>query len=368
MIKRLLAVVVLVAAVAGLYFFWQAYKVQQPNDPQTKAADQPNVNVAPARDVSTTIFVPYWFVADGAVDGDYDRSVYFGITSTRSGINKFDQGYLNISDYNELFPTGEKLLAVRTLNSDLNLAILEDPNTQESIISGAIETAQENGFSGVVLDFELSGLSGFFNEEVPGQINDFVTKFSQNVKQNNLYFAVTIYGDVFYRKRPFDVGTLANHVDEVMIMAYDFSKSKGEPGPNFPLNGREKYGYDLKAMLQDFLAVAPAEKLSVIFGMYGYDWTVDEKKRPIKPAEALSDNEIRKNYLDICDQKSCVVLKDELSQETEINFVDSRNVAPSGFVQNHIVWFEDLESARTKQQYLRSQGIGNFAYWAYGYF
>lgn len=165
---------------------------------------------------------------------------------------------------------------------------------------------------------------------------------------------MTIYGDTFYRKRPYDIKSIGSSLDELMIMAYDFSKSYGEPGPNFPHEGQEQYGYDLKTMIEDFANLVPREKLTVIFGMYGYDWTVDDKERPLKQAQALSFNEIKKKYPENC--SNCTTSRDELAQETKIVAGD------------HVIWFEDSTSAQKKQEYLKSQGIGNFAYWAYGYF
>ncbi len=316
-----------------------------------KKVAQPVTTFSPVK--KTTILVPYWSLGENTPpQTKYGRSVYFGVTPAESGLDREEPGYRNISEYNQIFSTGQRLLAVRMTNSDLNLKILADKAAQERIISDTIKTALENNFSGVVLDLELFSL---FDEKVPKQINSFILDFSRASKQDNLYFAQTIYGDVFYRHRLYDLESIGRQVDEIMVMAYDFSKSRGEPGPNFPLEGREKYGYDMKMMIQDFLTVVPREKLSVIFGMYGYDWTVDDKKRPIKPAESLSDNKISSDYLDNCSE-NCKVFRDNLSRETQIN------------TKEHVVWFEDLKSVQAKQKFLQSQGIGSFAYWAFGYF
>lgn len=335
------------------------YKFSQPTSqmaPKVVIINRPTPKNQPSAEIkSITIFVPYWSLQENTANqSKYDRSVYFGITPTENGINKQEPGYNNLSKYNQLWQSGQKLLAVHMTNSDLNRSILADKDGKKKIITETVEVAKENNFSGIVLDLELFSL---FNSQLPEQINSFISDFSRALKQNDLYFVQTLYGDTFYRHRPYDVRSIAEQVDEIMIMAYDFSKSKGEPGPNFPLEGKEKYGYDIKAMIGDFLTVVPREKLSVIFGMYGYDWTVDNKKRPVKPAEALTNNQIQQKYLDKCDGEKCTITKDKLSEETKIESLD-----------NHIVWFENLKSTQVKQNYLQSQGIGSFAYWAFGYF
>jgi spore germination protein YaaH len=50
-----------------------------------------------------------------------------------------------------------------------------------------------------------------------------------------------------------------------------------------------------------------------------------------------------------------------VSAETVIHYTDDTG-------QKHIVWFEDMQSVNTKEQFLRKKGIGNFAFWANSYF
>ncbi len=351
---RVLLVLLILLGGLTFFIFTPVEKKQQlPQDTQSKLTSNPSPTFSTVK--KTTIFVPYWSLdKESSAKGEYDRSVYFGVVPNDDGLIRGEPGFQNIAKYNELFPRGERLLALRMTDSDLALHILADKTAQEKVISETVKTVLDNHFSGVVLDLELFSL---FDQQVPREINSFVSDFSSASKQNKLYFASAIYGDVFYRHRPYDVKAIGQQVDEIMIMAYDFSKSSGEPGPNFPLEGQARYGYDLGAMIRDFLALVQSEKLSVIFGMYGYDWTVDEQKRPIKPAAVLTDSQIRQKYLLGCGDKNCKVSEDKFSSETKIESGD-----------NHIVWFEDPKSAQVKQKYLQREGIGSFAYWAFGYF
>jgi spore germination protein YaaH len=182
-----------------------------------------------------------------------------------------------------------------------------------------------------------------------------------------------IYGDFQYRNRPYDLKILGKIADKILLMAYDFHKSGGEPGPNFPFDSGSQhspslrarpsninYGYDFKTMISDVLSVVPKEKIEVVFGMYGYDWTLNEQGTPLKGAKALSLNEIRAL---ISNDKFQIVNQSQItnSKEKSIDYTDSEG-------QKHIVWYEDEESADIKIKYLQGQGISQVSFWALSYF
>src|SRR3989344_3054659 len=231
-------------------------------------------------------------------------------------------------------------------NDEINSNILKNKEKQKILIDETVEIINEFGFAGLVLDLETSDI---LNVDITGQINIFVQQFYSVMKLNYRKFHVAIYGDNFYRGRLFDLPFISRNSDGIMIMAYDFHKSRGEPGPNFPFESGAKYQYNFQKMISDFLDVVPKEKISVIFGMFGYDWLVDEKKRPIRQAEALSYNEIKQKFLERCEFKDCVIKRDSLSKESEVNYVvsakapDEQNIYR---IDYHIVWFEDKESVK----------------------
>ncbi len=347
--------------------------------PTVKSAEKTNIR-------SSSIFIPYWSLEENNLDvSEFDRLLYFGISPTFAGINRQEEGYLNLEKFISQIPSGkEKFLVLRMIDDDSNFAILENEKNQQKIIEEAINIVKQYGFDGLALDLEISYS---LNNEIINQISNFVQKFYSATKQNYRKFLLTLYGDTFYRKRPYDVGFLAENSDEILIMAYDFHKSRGEPGPNFPLNSVRQYSYSFKAMLNDFEKIVSRKKITVVFGMFGYDWTVDEQKRPIKPAEALSLNEIKKKFIGVttfkpiaskvvepnssCSRENCVVRRDSLSKESEINYIISADQPDEQGIYRidyHIVWFEDEESVKIKSSYLQENGIKSVAYWAYGYF
>lgn len=316
---------------------------------------------------SRSIFVPYWSLGERPVAvNTYDKIYYFGITVGSDSRVAKEAGFQKLDTFVSDIPQGKQTyLVLRMTDSETNSTILEKSDSWPELAKETIDIAKKYKFSGLALDLESSNIldSGMIDK-----INRFVELFSSESKKENLSFSFILYGDVFYRKRPFDVSRISDLSDELLVMAYDFHKSYGEPGPNFPLDGRASYGYDLKKMTEDFLKIVPPEKLTVIFGMYGYDWSVDEKKRPLKPARALTLNEIRTSFIDKCEWKECIVKQDDVSSEMEVNYVESVKSEDKYVMNFHIVWSEDEESAKRKTEYLNSKGIGSVAYWAYGYF
>jgi spore germination protein YaaH len=297
-------------------------------------------------EINKSIFIPYWSLNSSSSLNSYDRLIYFGISGTVEGIDKSDSGYLNLQKFIALSPDqSQKYLTVRMLNTQENIKILNQKNSMDKIIEESIDVAIQNGFQGIVLDLEIGVL---FGDEIINKVSDFSNNFYRELIEKNLKYSIAIYGDLFYRGRPYDLSVLAKNSDEIMIMAYDFHKSIGEPGPNFPLNGKENYGYDMTVLIDDFLTYLEPDKLSIIFGMYGYEWIVDDKDRPIKSAQSLSLNQIRTKHSNDCNGERC-------------EFVDSEG-------RRHIIWHENEESVSEKIEYLKNRGIGNFAYWATGYF
>lgn len=324
----------------------------------------PTVTIAPTSlnvsVIKKMLFVPYWTIGSGKIDiTDYDQLVYFGITANANGIDTGENGYKNMQSFiNAIDNKKITLLGVRLLNADINTKILSDSALQDIIISQSITEAKKNNFNGIVLDFEISAI-GF--DELTAKISNFEKKYAQQVKQNNLHFYATAYGDTFNRLRPFDMKTIGDASDGIIIMAYDFHKANGNAGPNFPLHATADDGYDLTTMIEDFSQKIPFQKIIVTFGMYGYDWQIDDQKRSTGQAAALSTSKIHQKFLNKCLFINCKILPDTLSTETEITYTDTNN-------HNHIVWFEDLNSVEKKITFLKTKNIASFGYWAYSYF
>ncbi len=362
--KKLGLLLLILVSVGFLALFSFKFVKEKVRKDLNQPVSYPSVTIAPTlkvnkkQDEKTSLFVPYWTLKH-EIAGDYDEFIYFGVTPGIAGIDKSDAGYSNIDTFLELVPQGsKKLLTLRMIDRERNFATLKDPSLHKKVISDTIALSKEHGFEGIALDLELSAIP--FDSLIQ-QINAFTKLFYQQAKKNNLQFSIVIYGDTFYRIRPFDVKALSSNSDRIFIMAYDFHKSKGNPGPNFPLGGKDEYGYDLAKMTDNFLEFVPARKTTVIFGLFGYDWIVDNKGKSLGNGGPLTYAEIKDEFIGNCLYTNCSIKGDKKSAETEIRYTDAED-------RDHIIWFEDMESVAAKKKYLKERGISSFSFWANSYF
>ncbi|TMI85814.1 MAG: hypothetical protein E6H08_21960 [Bacteroidetes bacterium] len=322
-----------------------------------------NVSFSPAPQVQhekTALFVPFWTIDKTIFDKEnYSALIYSGVIANENGIDTTGQTYSKLTDFLlQSDQNKKKLLTIQMTNALVNTRVLQNISLQQKIIDQSLILAKENNFNGIVLDFEFSALPF---ASITESITNFITRFSQKTHKSNVSFAITLYGDVFYRPRPYNVALLAKQADEVMVMAYDFHKAKGDPGANFPLTATKDEDYDFTIMVDDFLKKVPKEKLTIIFGMYGYDWKTGERGQSIMPATSLSLNQIKQKFLMSCKFTTCKITRDSLSTETKITYTDNENT-------NHVVWFEDEESVKKKKIFIETKGIFSTGMWAYSYF
>lgn len=309
--------------------------------------------------VSPSLFVPYWTISAASIDATYPHLLYFGLGVNESGINTLDDGYSSLSSFqSQKNASSTTSLVIRMTNSEENFTILEKKEIQKKIIEQSIGNAMQYGFDGIVLDLEVSSLPF---DSIVSQINNLVSNFSKSAHAHNLSFSLTLFGDTFSRIRPYDVGFLGKQADAVYVMAYDYHKANRAPGPNFPFSKKDVYGYDFKTMISDFTHLIPKEKLVIVFGMFGYDWTLNDDGETIGVAKPLSLFEIQKNFYPECRLTNCIIAQDPDSLETKITYTDDQQ-------QKHVVWFEDTYSMEKKRAYLEKEGIYGVGYWAYSFF
>lgn len=322
------------------------------------AQPSPTPTDSVAREEAPYLFVPYWAVGPDDDFKGYDKLIYYGVPVDEHGLETDDLGYTNLPAFVKETAGKEIYLTIRMIDSQTNFAILKNAKEQQTIIEQSVALAKKEHFKGIVLNFEVSALP--FDSLIE-QIRNFNRTFYQSAKKQHLQYAVTAYGDSFYRVRPFNIADMGKNADRVFIMAYDFHKAKGNPGPNFPLQGADTYGYDFEEMVSSFSQAVAANKLTVVFGMYGYDWPVDDKGVSQGAGSPVSLKQIKNQFLDTCKEVSCSWKRDSKSAEIELTYTDKDHLS-------HIVWFEDEESVKRKKAFLSKRGIGSTAFWAYSYF
>jgi len=375
-VKKIITLIII--GMASFFVFGQIKPTTVTNrvDPVT-ISPKPTPSVIPQNtkykilDTKYSLFMPYWTL--GPIGSDItipniansdtqtiDSLIYFGIAPTSDGsIQTTDTGYDRVEHFILLTKDhpAKKILTLRLMQDEVTQDILDSNASQNTLAREVSLFAKTNGFSGVMIDLEFKALP---TQDTITSISDFTKTISSQLHKQDLMVSFAIYGDTYYRKRPYDVKAVGEAVDELFIMAYDFHKSFGTPGPGFPLSGQLDYGYDMQTMIADFTSFVPAKKITVIFGMYGREWIVDTKNRPLKASQVHTRAQIAKRFFPTCTFTDCVVKQDATSSETKISYTNAD--------KTHVVWFEDEVSVQKKIQYLNQQGISSFSFWGYGYY
>lgn len=349
--KLLVGLLLLLAVVAWILSL--SFKKQAEVE---KVVYKPSPTIVPQVVSNTILFVPYWTLQN-TLDTNYSEYIYFGITPDKTGIARNEEGFEKIPLFLHKVPSNaKKFLGVRMTNSSINEYVLQNDDVQQKVIADAVAVAKEDNFDGVVLDLEYNA---FPFESVIKSVTNFSKRFSEGAKGEKLLFYQTFYGDTYYRGRPYDIRVLAKQADKTLVMTYDFHKANADPGANFPFDTGDE-GYSFKEMVGNFIKDVPSSKISIIFGMFGYDWKVSEKGTSVGQAESLSDNEIAQKFKMPCQLKNCSFVKNE-AMETKVTYEDDQG-------QRHVVWFEDKASVEKKKDFLEENGISSIGYWANGFF
>lgn len=315
--------------------------------------------VVPQQNPKEYLFVPYWTMGKNNDFSSAEELIYFGLGVNEKGIELNDKGYQNLSKFAvETKDKKDKILAVRMTDATINADIIKSKTLKENIATSSVSFAKDYGFSAILLDYETSAF-GF--DSTIRNITDFYTIFAKKTHDANLKFYVTMFGDTYFRARAYDVLKIGELADKVFIMAYDFHKSKGNPGQNFPLFGKEQYGYDFSKMVDDFQKDVPNEKIVVTLGYFGYDWRVDKTGSSIADGVPMSTNEITKEFVEKCEFEKCSFSRLKNTNEPSIKYTDDNK-------EDHIIWFEDSVSIAKKREFLKTKGILETASWAYSYF
>lgn len=353
-------IALLLAVIIGSIILWNYAKPEEINKTINKIGKVATPKkIESQTEVKNYIFVPYWTFKKEISADITNPLIYFGLGVNEDGIDFEDEGYKKLSSFVKYVPkTQEKILAVRMIDKNINAQILKNLSVQGKIASSAVSLAKKYDFNGVLLDYETSAF-GF--DKTTNNITSFFNLIGNTVTKSGLSFYTSFYGDTFFRARPYDVEKIGKISDKIFVMAYDFSKSRGNPGPNFPLYDNKDYGYDFGRMVDDFQKSVDNSKIVVALGYFGYDWRTDVDGNAQEAGVPMSFSEIEKEFISSCEFKNCILTRTPKSLEPSITYIDE-----SG--ENHVVWFEDERSIEKKKEALKSKGITQTATWAYSYY
>ena len=341
-------------------------------------------NKASARPLRKEVFgfLPFWTL-DKKIHFRYEllsTIAYFGVDINSEGefIKERDNGKTDgawagwiSDDFTQVINQAKKyktkiLLTIKGFDNETIEKLLNCSKCRSNLVNGALKEIKNRKADGVNLDFEYVGTPD----------DDLVFRFTQLVKDfvdvfhdeiPGSYVSVSTYAKSAADKKLHDIKRLSSITDSFFIMGYDFFRPVSTyAGPVAPLGGAEKYGYDLKTTVADYLKLAPANKLILGLPYYGYDWPVEKNEPNAKTLEGSDET----GYANM---SSYVNSQYDPLNDNKARSWDSDAQVPfySWFDKDHKVWrqayYEDVRSLGLKYDFIKEKNLRGVGIWVLGY-
>lgn len=159
--------------------------------------------------------------------------------------------------------------AIAMFDHELFTKVLQNPENLQRHIDAIVNVVISNNYDGIDLDYESTKLDD--KEKYFDLIKALSTKL--HAKNKVLVTSVVaqwgeniVYPSLKETRKVQDWSELAKYVDEIRIMAYDYTFIKANlPGPIAPLNW-------VRQVAEYAITEAPAEKFSLGIALYAYRW------------------------------------------------------------------------------------------------
>jgi spore germination protein len=220
--------------------------------------------------------------------------------------------------------------------------VFNDPAARARLIGQIVETMTQQGYGELNIDFE------FVLREDRDVFVTFTQEAAAAVRAAGLRSSVDLAPKTSRDQRGLlyeshDYAALAQPVDRVLLMAYEWGYKYGPPQAVAPLN-------QVRRVVEYALTEIPAEKIWLGMPNYGYDWPL-----PYQRGETVARTIGNVEAVTIAWDNRAEIFYDETAQSP--NFVYTRN----GIV--HRVWFEDLRSWQAKLNLVREYGLAGVGVW-----
>jgi HAD superfamily hydrolase (TIGR01509 family) len=307
----------------------------------------------PTRITSMREVSPFWYVATGAetINIEPDASV------------ELTEQFLEIARDSDvaIVPSITDGMAAHGM-----AAVLADPATRTAHVDAIVEFADDGDFDGIDLDYEnFAHVDGrdTWQATRPNWVA-FVTELAERLHADDRTLTVSIpplydadeTADSGYWV--YDHGAIAEVVDRIRIMAYDYAPDV--PGPIAPLAWVEQAVEGTKKAVDD------DSKLVLGVPMYGYNWVVATQGTCPPTAEGRTGVTAR-SVDDLIARRGATPVRDEESGEWTFTYELEVTDGSATCTQTREVHYVDADGARARIDLAREAGLGGVALWALGY-
>ena len=320
-----------------------ACKKEQPSPPAPKPPLPYKINLVwqhenkPETDLSAldkvpgvNVVSPCWYVIENEFGKLGDKSIEGYVERAHA------KGY-------QVWP-----LITNGFKPDRTKKLLDDENAKKYVIEQLRQQYQKHKFDGINLDFE------HIYEADKDRITEFVKQIRKATLQDNLILSmdVTVPKGSPNWSLCFDRKALAEHLDYMMVMAYDqYSGASPEAGPTA--------GYDwVERGIRNTLEEVPPRKVVLGMPLYMRLWHYDKDKKRFFARTLTMDGAEK-------------IIKEKSRDETfRCRWLDKERMTYVSYMEDDVpysFWQENKSSLEHKAGLLKQYDLAGFAAWRYGF-
>lgn len=324
-------------------------------------------------------FLPYWNInQDLEIDFDaVDQLIYFNLMVDINGdtITYGDEGggwfmYNSPALSPWLKKAKEKnkktLLCIASFSAEVMFQIAEDEGKQDKVIKTIINGIKEKGFDGVDIDFEY--FEQYHHQGFGKNFNNFLSRLRKELDKidEELILSVDIYPKAIIEDHPYELKEMNEIIDQLIIMAYDFTQSGSyNAGPVAPirtdssLNEEIRDNYSIMQTLESAEAKIDKEKLVLGIPLYGYKWRTYDSEHRSETYPGIGSMASYSVMKELIKEKDLTINWDLLAQSPWTTYQEGNTI--------YQIYFENIESLKSKFGLAKKHQLKGIAFWALGY-
>ncbi len=242
-------------------------------------------------------------------------------------------------------------LVLKAFNNSNIASIVSSDDSQKKLIANALQLINAKNLDGINIDFEYTGA---IDPKLTAGFNRFIASLHNELQRQipGSLLTVDTYASSGAGRGFFDVESLSDNSDGLIVMGYDFHTPLSDPGPISPMDGTD---INILGLMQSYLEKVSPDKLILGVPYYGYDWVVSPVGKGSIENSIVSYAEIAFN------SRKSPIAWDDVSQTPSYQYTDPTTN------EVHEVHFENTRSLGVKYDFINKKALKGVGIWALGY-
>ena len=246
-------------------------------------------------------------------------------------------------------------------------ALLANRTTRSAHVATIVDFVTTGGFAGIDIDYEKFAFSDgrdTWETTRPSWVA-FIEELGAKLHAEGRTLAVSI-PPIYDDRRTdtsgfwvYDYAAISKHVDQIRIMAYDFSVA--EPGPIAPLDFVRNSISAAKQVVDD------DSKLVLGVGTYGRNWLVSTAGTCPADAAGAVTNITQGNIAELITKRGVTPLRSTSTGESSFTYEVAYDNGATTCTQTREVHYIDAIGTAERIDIARTEGLGGVSLWALGF-